>query len=132
MTYKELKDHLDKLSEEQSNTQVTFYDDSNGRYYPANALEVIDIEPTFPPLVYLTLAPDMLQTMKVWQSANCTLFSHWPRISLIIRMFKRIQPMNKTSLSKEVYEQLLNPTPVIRYYFLSNLSTKSTTKGGNK
>ena len=131
MTYKELKDHLDKLSEEQSNTQVTFYDDSNGRYYPANALEVIDIEPTFPPLVYLTLAPDMLQTMKVWQSANCTLFSHWPQISLIIRMFKRIQPMN-TSLSKEVYEQLLNPTPVIRYYFLSNLSTKSTTKGGNK
>jgi len=45
-------------------------------------------------------------------------------------MFKRIQPM-KTSLSKEVYEQLLNPTPTIRYYFLSNLSTKST-KGGNK
>ena len=32
---------------------------------------------------------------------------------------------------KEVYEQLLNPTPVIRYYFLSNLSTKST-KGGKK
>ena len=65
MTYKELAEHLTKLSEEQSNTQVTFYDDSNGRYYPANALEVIDIEPTFPPLVYLTLAPDMLQTMKV-------------------------------------------------------------------
>ena len=131
MTYKELKDHLDKLSEEQSNTQVTFYDDSNGRYYPANALEVIDIEPTFPPLVYLTLAPDMLQTMKVWQSANCTLFSHSPWISLIIRMFKRIQPMN-TSLSKEVYEQLVNPTPTIRYYFLSNLSIKSTTKEGKK
>jgi len=51
--------------------------------------------------------------------------------SLIIRMFKRIQPMN-TSLSKEVYEQLVNPTPTIRYYFLSNLSTKSTTKGGKK
>ena len=131
MTYKELAEHLTKLSEEQSNTQVTFYDDSNGRYYPANALEVIDIEPTFPPLVYLTLAPDTLQTMKVWQIRNCPLFSHSPWISLIIRMFKRIQPM-KTSLSKEVYEQLLNPTPVIRYYFLSNLSTKSTTKGGNK
>ena len=131
MTYKELAEHLNKLNDEQSNTEVTFYDDSNGRYYPANSLEVIDIEPTFPPLVYLTLAPDMLQTMKVWQSANCTLFSHSPQISLIIRMFKRIQPMNKTSLSKEVYEQLLNPTPVIRYYFLSNLSTKST-KGGNK
>ena len=36
-----------------------------------------------------------------------------------------------TSLSKEVYEQLVNPTPTIRYYFLSNLSTKSTTKGAN-
>ena len=37
-----------------------------------------------------------------------------------------------TTLSKEVYEQLLNPTPTIRYYFLSNLSLKSTTKEGKK
>ena len=131
MTYKELAEHLSKLNDEQSNTEVTFYDDSNGRYYPANSLEVIDIEPTFPPLVYLTLAPDVMISIKAWQISNCPLFSHSPWISLIIRMFKRIQPM-KTSLSKEVYEQLLNPTPVIRYYFLSNLSTKSTTKGGNK
>ena len=131
MTYKELAQHLSKLNDEQSNTEVTFYDDSNGRYYPANSLEVIDIEPTFPPLVYLTLAPDVMISIKAWQISNCPLFSHSPWISLIIRMFKRIQPMNKTSLSKEVYEQLLNPTPVIRYYFLSNLSTKST-KGGNK
>ena len=131
MTYKELAEHLSKLNDEQSNTEVTFYDDSNGRYYPANSLEVIDIEPTFPPLVYLTLAPDVMISIKAWQIRNCPLFSHSPWISLIIRMFKRIQPMNKTSLSKEVYEQLLNPTPVIRYYFLSNLSTKST-KGGNK
>jgi len=131
MTYKELAEHLSKLNDEQSNTEVTFYDDSNGRYYPANSLEVIDIEPTFPPLVYLTLAPDVMISIKAWQISNCPLFSHSPWISLIIRMFKRIQPMNKTSLSKEVYEQLLNPTPVIRYYFLSNLSTKST-KGGNK
>ena len=131
MTYKELAEHLSKLNDEQSNTEVTFYDDANGRYYPANALEVIDIEPTFPPLVYLTLAPDVMLSIKAWQFTNCTLFSHWPWISLIIRMFKRIQPMN-TNLSKEVYEQLLNPTPVIRYYFLSNLSTKSTTKGGKK
>jgi hypothetical protein len=70
-------------------------------------------------------------SIKAWQIRNCPLFSHWPQISLIIRMFKRIQLM-KTSLSKEVYEQLLNPTPTIRYYFLSNLSTKSTTKGGEK
>ena len=131
MTYKELAEHLNKLNDEQSNTEVTFYDDSNGRYYPANSLEVIDIEPTFPPLVYLTLAPDVMISIKAWQISNCPLFSHSPWISLIIRMFKRIQPMNKTSLSKEVYEQLLNPTPVIRYYFLSNLSTKST-KGGKK
>jgi len=131
MTYKELAEHLSKLNDEQSNTEVTFYDDSNGRYYPANSLEVIDIEPTFPPLVYLTLAPDVMISIKAWQISNCPLFSHSLWISLIIRMFKRIQPMNKTSLSKEVYEQLLNPTPVIRYYFLSNLSTKST-KGGNK
>ena len=131
MTYKELAEHLSKLNDEQSNTEVTFYDDSNGRYYPANSLEVIDIEPTFPPLVYLTLAPDVMISIKAWQISNCPLFSHSPWISLIIRMFKRIQPMN-TSLSKEVYEQLVNPTPTIRYYFLSNLSTKSTTKGGKK
>ena len=31
---------------------------------PANALEVIDIEPTFPPLVYLTLAPDVMISIK--------------------------------------------------------------------
>ena len=37
-----------------------------------------------------------------------------------------------TNLSKEVYEQLLNPTPVIRYYFLSSQTTKSTTKEGKK
>ena len=131
MTYKELAEHLSKLNDEQSNTEVTFYDDSNDRYYPANSLEVIDIEPTFPPLVYLTLAPDVMISIKAWQISNCPLFSHSPWISLIIRMFKRIQPMN-TSLSKEVYEQLVNPTPTIRYYFLSNLSTKSTTKGGKK
>ena len=129
MTYRELKDHLDKLSEEQSNTQVTFYDDANGRYYPANSLEVIDIEPTFPPLVYLTLAPDVMISIKAWQIRNCLLFSPLSLKSLIIRMFKRIQPMN---LSKEVYEQLLNPTPTIRYYFLTPSFKQSTTKGGKK
>ena len=131
MTYKELAEHLNKLNDEQSNTEVTFYDDSNGRYYPANSLEVIDIEPTFPPLVYLTLAPDVMISIKAWQISNCPLFSPLSLKSLIIRMFKRIQPMN-TTLSKEVYEQLLNPTPTIRYYFLSNLSLKSTTKEGKK
>ena len=64
MTYKELAEHLNKLNDEQSNTEVTFYDDSNGRYYPANSLEVIDFEPTFPPLVYLTLAPDVMISIK--------------------------------------------------------------------
>ena len=131
MTYKELAEHLSKLNDEQSNTEVTFYDDSNGRYYPANSLEVIDIEPTFPPLVYLTLAPDVMISIEAWQISKCPLFSPLSLKSLIIRMFKRIQSMN-TTLSKEVYEQLLNPTPTIRYYFLSNLSLKSTTKEGKK
>ena len=78
MTYKELAEHLSKLTDEQSNTEVTFYDDSNGRYYPANSLEVIDIEPTFPPLVYLTLAPDVMISINVWQISNCPLFTPLP------------------------------------------------------
>ena len=78
MTYKELAEHLSKLTDEQSNTEVTFYDDSNGRYFPANSLEVIDIEPTFPPLVYLTLAPDVMISIKAWQISNCPLFTPLP------------------------------------------------------
>mgnify|MGYP004273164885 CR=1 FL=1 len=78
MTYKELAEHLSKLTDEQSNTEVTFYDDSNGRYFPANSLEVIDIEPTFPPLVYLTLAPDVMISINVWQISNCPLFTPLP------------------------------------------------------
>ena len=69
---------LNKLNDEQSNTEVTFYDDSNGRYYPANSLEVIDIEPTCPPLVYLTLAPDVMISINVWQISNCPLFTPLP------------------------------------------------------
>ena len=36
-----------------------------------------------------------------------------------------------SKLTKEVYEQLCDPTPVIKYYFLTSFPTKSS-KGGNK
>ena len=96
MTYKELAEHLSKLNDEQSNTEVTFYDDSNGRYYPANSLEVIDIEPTFPPLVYLTLAPDVMISIKAWQISNCPLF---PPLPLNIPYNKNVQT-NSTNENK--------------------------------
>tara|TARA_R100001082_G_scaffold44156_1_gene23451 strand:+ start:302 stop:514 length:213 start_codon:yes stop_codon:yes gene_type:complete len=46
-----------------------------------------------------------------------TIFPIVPKIDYYIRVNQITEFM--TTLSKEVYQQLVNPTPVIKYYFLT-------------
>tara|TARA_B100001996_G_scaffold319390_1_gene263204 strand:+ start:1252 stop:1455 length:204 start_codon:yes stop_codon:yes gene_type:complete len=60
MTYQQLLDKLRTLSTDELNTDVLFYDDSVGRYYPVKELKSETIDPKFPPLVELVIFHDHL------------------------------------------------------------------------
>ena len=46
-----VSDYID----EELDTEVTLYDDNVGRYYPVSKLTVNNIDPDFPPLIYMEM-----------------------------------------------------------------------------
>ena len=60
MNYRELRDKIDLLKDEELDSEVTLYDDNSGRYHPVAKLIVNNIDPDFPPLIYMTIYQDKL------------------------------------------------------------------------
>ena len=60
MNYRELREKIDLLKDEELDTEVTLYDDNVGRYYPVSKLIVNNIDPDFPPLIYMEIHQDKL------------------------------------------------------------------------
>jgi len=60
MNYRQLRDKIDLLKDEELDTEVTLYDDNVGRYYPVSKLIVNNIDPDFPPLIYMEIHQDKL------------------------------------------------------------------------
>ena len=63
MTYRDLLEHIRYLTVRDLDTEVCVYDNEKGRIHPAKDLVVEDIDPNFPPLIYLTLFEDKLQVV---------------------------------------------------------------------
>ena len=64
MNYRELREKIDLLKDEELDTEVTLYDDNVGRYYPVSKLTVNNIDPDFPPLIYMTIYQDKLSQIQ--------------------------------------------------------------------
>ena len=60
MNYRQLRDKIDLLKDEELDTEVTLYDDNLGRYHPVSKLIVNNIDPDFPPLIYMEIHQDKL------------------------------------------------------------------------
>ena len=60
MNYRQLRDKIDLLKDEELDTEVTLYDDNLGRYHPVSKLIVNNIDPDFPPLIYMEMYQDKL------------------------------------------------------------------------
>ena len=58
MTYRELAAKITLLKDSEMDSEVTFYDDSSGRYHPVSKLIVNNIDPAFPPLIYMEIHRD--------------------------------------------------------------------------
>ena len=58
MTYRELAAKITLLKESEMDSEVTFHDDSTGRYHPVSKLIVNNIDPDFPPLIYMEIHRD--------------------------------------------------------------------------
>ena len=58
MNYRELRDKIDLLKDEELDSEVTLYDDNSGRYHPVSKLIVNNIDPDFPPLIYMEIHRD--------------------------------------------------------------------------
>ncbi len=63
MTYRELMAQITLLSLQEMDSEVTFHDPESGRYHPVKEMKVSDIDPNFPPLVYLEIYNDSLQQL---------------------------------------------------------------------
>ena len=48
------------LKDEELDSEVTLYDDNSGRYHPVSKLIVNNIDPDFPPLIYMEMYQDKL------------------------------------------------------------------------
>ena len=60
MNYRELREKINLLTDKELDTEVTLYDDNVGRYYPVSKLIVNNIDPDFPPLIYMEIHQDKL------------------------------------------------------------------------
>ena len=60
MNYRELRDKIDLLKDEELDSEVTLYDDNSGRYHAVSKLIVNNIDPDFPPLIYMEMYQDKL------------------------------------------------------------------------
>ena len=64
MNYRQLREKIDLLKDDELDTEVTLYDDNLGRYYPVSKLIVNNIDPDFPALVYMEIYQDKLITIQ--------------------------------------------------------------------
>ena len=63
MNYRDLLNHIEDLSDNELDTEVTLFDDVSNRYHPVKSFHVADVDPNFPPLVYLEIHRDSLQAV---------------------------------------------------------------------
>ena len=58
MNYRELRDKIGLLKESELDSELMLYDDKSGRYHPLSKLIVNNIDPDFPPLIYMEMYHD--------------------------------------------------------------------------
>ena len=58
MNYRELRQHIEGLSDAELDSEVTIFDDINNRYHPVKSFHCADVDPNFPPLVYMEIYKD--------------------------------------------------------------------------